>query len=489
MKFNLTAKLVALILFTCYFDSFSQWNTSNTPHLYYTLGKVGIGKTDPTFTVDVIGNLRTSSHINAQQYIVVESGGNYRLAMNAQTDSYIVGRTATFENKFEIRSNGNTYFNGGNVGIGHSAPVARFDVKSTGSGHNLYRATDVNDNYRWKITSAFDMYFADENQNDYIKIGQAGAYFETGNMGLGMSAVPTTYRLDVNGSIRSNSQLVITRAGEAEGASPGLLYNPGDDFLYDAQYINNYGIGFHPYDDDADGSAGTNAYISGYYGVDIFTRSQSRLRVNSNGNVGIGTPDPKAKLHVTGHMIVDAGSTTNPTIYTSTATTNVDNYLALINSPSATNASGLKAGGILVSESYAYANPGKNDLVVKGNILVGTATPDAGGAKLAVNGTIHAEEVLVDLGVAGPDYVFEPDYNLPSLDSIETYIKANKHLPEVPSAKEMEAYGISLSEMNMILLKKVEELTLHLIEQNKINEQQRQLNEKLLSEIQTLKEN
>jgi hypothetical protein len=56
---------------------------------------------------------------------------------------------------------------------------------------------------------------------------------------------------------------------------------------------------------------------------------------------------------------------------------------------------------------------------------------------------------------------------LPSLTEIENYIKANKHLPEVPSAKEMETNGINLSEMNMLLLKKVEELTLHLIEQQK----------------------
>ena len=99
-----------------------------------------------------------------------------------------------------------------------------------------------------------------------------------------------------------------------------------------------------------------------------------------------------------------------------------------------------------------------------GNVGIGTSSPDA---KLAVKGTVHANEVKVDLNVPGPDYVFNEDYNLTSLDSIKTYIDQNKHLPEVPSAKEMEKDGIQLGEMNMLLLKKIEELTLHVIEQNK----------------------
>jgi hypothetical protein len=64
---------------------------------------------------------------------------------------------------------------------------------------------------------------------------------------------------------------------------------------------------------------------------------------------------------------------------------------------------------------------------------------------------------------------------LPSLSEIESYIKQNKHLPEVPSAREMEKDGINLSEMNMLLLKKVEELTLHLIEQSKKMEEQQKV--------------
>lgn len=97
-----------------------------------------------------------------------------------------------------------------------------------------------------------------------------------------------------------------------------------------------------------------------------------------------------------------------------------------------------------------------------GYVGVGTQNPDA---KLTVKGSIHAEEVKVDLSVPGPDYVFEESYQLLPLHETKAFIKQNKHLPEVPSARELEENGIKVGEMNMLLLKKVEELTLHLIRQ------------------------
>jgi hypothetical protein len=96
---------------------------------------------------------------------------------------------------------------------------------------------------------------------------------------------------------------------------------------------------------------------------------------------------------------------------------------------------------------------------------------------------VHAQEVKVDLSVPGPDYVFNSDYNLLTLEEIQTYIDKNKHLPEVPSAKEMEANGVQLGEMNMLLLKKIEELTLYLLEQQKQISELKKTNDLLLSKI------
>ncbi|MEC7262605.1 MAG: hypothetical protein VXW38_02625, partial [Bacteroidota bacterium] len=100
-----------------------------------------------------------------------------------------------------------------------------------------------------------------------------------------------------------------------------------------------------------------------------------------------------------------------------------------------------------------------------GNLGVGTVSPDS---KLAVKGKIHAEEVKVDLSVPGPDYVFKEGYDLKSLEEVQNYIKEHGHLPNIPSAKEMEENGIQLGEMNMKLLEKIEELTLYLIEKEKM---------------------
>ncbi len=100
------------------------------------------------------------------------------------------------------------------------------------------------------------------------------------------------------------------------------------------------------------------------------------------------------------------------------------------------------------------------NITTSGNVGIGSLNPNQ---KLTVNGTIYGREVKVDLNVPGPDYVFQPEYKLMPLDEVKKYIQENKHLPEVPSAAEMEANGINLSEMNMLLLKKIEELTLHII--------------------------
>lgn len=104
-----------------------------------------------------------------------------------------------------------------------------------------------------------------------------------------------------------------------------------------------------------------------------------------------------------------------------------------------------------------------------GNIGIGTNNPQA---KLAVEGNILAKEIKVKTDINVPDYVFEPDYNLKSLEEIESYVKANKHLPEIPSAKQIKADGLNLAEMNLLLLKKVEEMTLQLIQMN--NEMKKQ---------------
>ncbi|MBK1442595.1 hypothetical protein JHJ32_21525 [Parapedobacter sp. ISTM3] len=120
--------------------------------------------------------------------------------------------------------------------------------------------------------------------------------------------------------------------------------------------------------------------------------------------------------------------------------------------------------GVAIGYPASVTVPVQVGLAVNGNVGIGTTNPQA---KLAVEGNILAKEVKVKTDISVPDYVFEPDYELPALADVEAYVKKHKHLPEIPSAKDIEKDGLDLAEMNLLLLKKVEELTLHLIELRK----------------------
>jgi hypothetical protein len=99
------------------------------------------------------------------------------------------------------------------------------------------------------------------------------------------------------------------------------------------------------------------------------------------------------------------------------------------------------------------------------NVGIGTSEPDS---ELTVNGIIHTKEVRVDMeGFEAPDFVFEEEYDLSTLEETFQFIQTNKHLPDMPSAAEMQKEGINLKELNLKLLQKIEELTLHLIKQEK----------------------
>ena len=103
-----------------------------------------------------------------------------------------------------------------------------------------------------------------------------------------------------------------------------------------------------------------------------------------------------------------------------------------------------------------------------GNVGIGTSVGSLGTSshKLSVEGSICAREIVV-LSSGWSDFVFEDDYNLRSLTEVEELINKEGHLPEIPSAKEVEGNGISVGEMNAKLLQKIEELTLYIIEQEK----------------------
>ncbi|AUP79681.1 tail fiber protein [Flavivirga eckloniae] len=222
------------------------------------------------------------------------------------------------------------------------------------------------------------------------------------------------------------------------------------------------------------------------------------MTLTSNGRVGIGTSTPVYKLHVTSGVQIGsttlgitAGSAENSWIRDEWLTGNYgpakwDQALAKWVRPSGTfnDIGGIvfqdegtyflreKAGTKLeytntefLNTAYMFAN------MFSGNVGIGTITPDE---KLAVNGKIHTKEVRVDLS-GWSDFVFEEDYNLPSLKEVEQYIKDKGHLQNIPNAEEVKEQGILLGEMNAKLLQKIEELTLYTIKQQKLIEEQAEI--------------
>lgn len=223
--------------------------------------------------------------------------------------------------------------------------------------------------------------------------------------------------------------------------------------------------------------------------------SGSNIYYNTSGNVGIGNTSPQSKLDLTVSNLAGVNISGNSSTYvgsdinisrTSTGT-GVGQAPALQFNDNATLSRGLiqsSSGGI---QFFYNSNNGgwyeRMRIDGSGNVGIGNTNPDA---KLTVSGQVHAQEVKVTVNAPGPDYVFEKDYALPSLDQIKVYIEENKHLPEVPSAKEMEKNGVQLGEMNMLLLKKIEELTLYAIEMNKMMNRINRENEELKSRIKKL---
>jgi hypothetical protein len=152
----------------------------------------------------------------------------------------------------------------------------------------------------------------------------------------------------------------------------------------------------------------------------------------------------------------------------------------------------IESDGLKIKENgnkdYTFQKGG-HFIVSRGNLLIGTdKSTDASGItyKLNVNGKIRANEVKVYTGWA--DFVFAPNYRLRPLSEVESFIKANGHLPEIPSAKEVEADGVNIGETQSKLLQKIEELTLYLIEQNKKLEEQNKKLEEQNKKIEVLEE-
>jgi hypothetical protein len=250
--------------------------------------------------------------------------------------------------------------------------------------------------------------------------------------------------------------------------------------------------------------SGLWSHVAGFYGApaggiagtlsnhpfSLVTNSSSRMTVLPSGNIGIGTTTPSDLLE-----IKTGGARRGITLVGDGGLDAYNDFQFAIDNKSSILAGkpqrwiishrkdgyfsdtplgeaslefyGERAGGGFLAPLSFKSNGdvilASNKNALNGNVGIGTTTPRE---KLSVNGNIRAKEVKVETQ-NWPDYVFKSDYSLPSLEATEKHIKEKGHLPGIPSAAEVKADGVEVGDMNAKLLKKIEELTLYLIEQKK----------------------
>lgn len=208
--------------------------------------------------------------------------------------------------------------------------------------------------------------------------------------------------------------------------------------------------------------------------------AQAKMAIQANGNIGIGTTDPRARLHIAEANVSNAPRA--PIVLSrywlddnNTRASAIFHYSTGVNEKLVFAVSGL--GGTYTTP--VDLNQAKMVVQANGNVGIGTTEPKH---KLSVNGVVQAKEVNVTT-TDWADYVFEDGYRLPDLKEVESQINKNGHLPGMPSAATLEKEGVDLGRMVELQQKKIEELTLYLIEQQKQIAQLSHLTESLQKKL------
>ncbi len=273
--------------------------------------------------------------------------------------------------------------------------------------------------------------------NWYYSSGASGPIYYNGG-GVGIGTVSPGFKLDLQSAdavtTGNHSIAWMARASTSES---GVIVG----------YHSNGSFADYPIV-RAGGLAATGLALAGD------SQDQTALFIKVGGNVGIGTTNPGTNLDVAGPVRAYGD-------YLQAGTGNVDANLG----PSV--AIGYNTTNNYGTIDAAIWGTGGKPLLLQalsgGNVGIGTTNPQS---KLAVNGTITTQEVVVT-ATGWSDYVFDQDNQLAPLTEVASFIEENHHLPGIPSAAEVAEKGVSVGEMQAKLLAKVEELTLHLIQDEK----------------------
>jgi hypothetical protein len=469
--------------------------TGTAPTSYaalFTGGRVGIGTTAPSGTFEIQGGTAASGAglplvMSAQAGASASNGGNIVINAGANGTGAVngnilfgtggvvgAGGVLTSGERMRIASNGN-------LGLGTATPLTAFHIRrdeTPSAGEHDWVWMERNGTNSSTTDPWFGIgYRADGTNPTRVFLGsgnnfaldlrvtgapQAISILNNGNVGIRNPNPLGT--LDVRGGVAAAGSglpiIVSAQTGAANSNGGNLLLNAG-----------------------ANGTGALNGSILFGTGATLASDGATfatgeKMRIDASGNVGIGISAPTYKLHVVGTAAIMGNST---------------DVTAL--SLRAASAVGDKVGLGFVGDGYGqYAQivgqvtseTPDNMLANGGKLIFRTRNTGTGVAdnlqdrmtidqngEVKVIGNFVASSIKTNTwSINTPDYVFDKGYQLSSLDHVEKYVQRNKHLPEIPSAAEMKEKGMDLAEMNLRLLKKVEELTLYSINQEKRMQQQ-----------------
>ncbi len=421
----------------------------------------------------------------------------------------------------------------GNVGIGTSTPLSPFQVSDGIMKISLGGVATAASGW----ITGYMGFNATKRATDWLCSGNG---YQNGGSAIASNVYGdlSFFTIDYNGSadrslteteFMSKQRMTINRGGSVGIGTSAPAYSL-DVYSGDIRTTNNLffrgvgtGNGLTAYDGDPNAGGGLGSTIfsltrqvnneirlQGYGPLTFYTNGNTgaeRMRIDGSGNVGIGTSTPSSLFSIYNatspaldiRTIGSGGATGGITIgvasfsgaYSSVATPG-DAVIASRCGGSEDLILGVANvnNGAIRFTTNNSCNPGdveRMTILNNGNVGIGTTVTNS--CKLAVAGLIGAYEIrVVANGSAFPDYVFAKDYKLKNINEVGEYISKNKHLPNIPSAKEIEDNGgINLGEMQIKHLEKTEELYLYVLELNRKMEALQQENKAMKKEIAKIK--